>query len=66
MLLCVLVCSVKWRFKTVEPIKGNVSRHLMEFPKVEFEECFEKWNRRQDKRMMSQREYSEVDNTELP
>jgi len=49
------------RFQTVDEIKENATKQLMDIPKDAFAECFEKWKERWEKCVRSQEEYFEGD-----
>lgn len=49
------------RFQTVDEIKQNATRRLMDIPKSEFLACFQSWKQRWEKCVRSQGQYFEGD-----
>ncbi|CAK9828015.1 Histone-lysine N-methyltransferase SETMAR [Anthophora retusa] len=49
------------RFQDVEEIKTNTTKQLLAIPKIEYEECFRKWEDRWKKVVVSKGSYFEGD-----
>ena len=53
------------RFVTIEEIKTESLRELKDIPKSAYQKCFEDWEKRCDKCIISEGDYFEGDNIEI-